>query len=566
VGVHHDAKLEPYYTIRLRDGKEKQVDGKNLTPIQELDTSIKKGSSHGESGGESRGRHSSIKQKVHSVDVSMTDQMSDSSSDCGSATGSSSSSSVNASFNTGQNAYYRSSDGHISKVKVIKVYPSSSKYKYGVDLPDGTSKDVVADQLKALIDLTSDELAILMKQKNEKPRPKEVLALPSTDDLDPGDEAKNSDSSHETEQETCDSKQLQQPEEERPVLPCSVEMVEAKTEDGGTKIVPMYAAEMELYYKNAEGLQKATILSVHLDDLLDPYYSIRLEDGREKQTDNAHLILTLEGCDAERKTEETQQESKEHTEKAVEGSRDGDCAVSDTGLENLHNTSAKESNTYSEEELALVPVDLVERSETSGSGYSGVGQDNTPQAKKQVEPPAHALALVHNFATGDEALYSSSQGEHLRATVLKLLKDKKHRPYYVVRLPDGKEKQVYDHRLSPLLIGRAESPVDPPNRCGRSRSTTRRRARSEAPTRRTHSRGSESSDLQKRRGSFSSDEKKKSVRRSNSLLRRSASREHRSQSREPRSQSRGPIKSRSRANEDSSDSRLHMKSLRKSIR
>ena len=27
VGVHHDAKLVPYYTIQLRDGKEKQTDG-----------------------------------------------------------------------------------------------------------------------------------------------------------------------------------------------------------------------------------------------------------------------------------------------------------------------------------------------------------------------------------------------------------------------------------------------------------------------------------------------------------------------------------------------------------
>ena len=34
-GIHHDSKLEPYYTIQLRDGKEKQTDGKHLTPIQE---------------------------------------------------------------------------------------------------------------------------------------------------------------------------------------------------------------------------------------------------------------------------------------------------------------------------------------------------------------------------------------------------------------------------------------------------------------------------------------------------------------------------------------------------
>jgi len=155
VGVHHDAKLEPYYTIRLKDGKEKQVDGKQLTPIQELDNSIQKDSSHGEksdgikkvsSHGEIGGgvsRRESTSGKVHAVDVSVTDQMSDSSSEGGSAAGSlSPSSDLEGSFATGQFAYYLSSDGHITKVKIMKVYPSSSKYQYGVDLPDGTSKDV----------------------------------------------------------------------------------------------------------------------------------------------------------------------------------------------------------------------------------------------------------------------------------------------------------------------------------------------------------------------------------------------------------------------------------------
>ena len=33
VGIHHDSNLKPYYTIKLRDGKEKQTDGMHLTPI-----------------------------------------------------------------------------------------------------------------------------------------------------------------------------------------------------------------------------------------------------------------------------------------------------------------------------------------------------------------------------------------------------------------------------------------------------------------------------------------------------------------------------------------------------
>lgn len=559
VGVHHDAKLEPYYTIRMRDGKEKQADGKHLTPIQEIDSSIKKGSSHGEQNGEERGemksierrestksserRESTTKSKVSSVDVSVTDQMSDSSSDGGSAAGSfdgSSASSIDASFSTGQNAYYRSSEGHISKVKVVKVYPSSSKCKYGIDLPDGTSKDVEAHEIKALMDLTSDELAILMKEKNEKPRSKEILALPSIEDVDPGYEPcseKCEDSSEETEQS---HQQQQKPETEPLALPCSVQMVEAKTEEGGTKTVPKYAVGTELYYKNAQGVQKATILGSHLDDLLDPYYSIRLECGKEKQTDNAHLMVTWEGSDDEKKAQEEQD-----TEAVVEETTDGEGPISETGVENGIDSSAKEEDAHATEEFALVPVDLSKNTDTS--------------EEKHAEPPAHALALAHNFAVGDDVLYNSSQGEHFQVTIAKLLRDKKHRPYYVVRLRDGKEKQVYGHRLSPLRGRDDLSSADKSKRSGRSRSTTRRRARSEAPKRSMKrsdsidSRGGTSSHAkQQRRGSVSSDEKGKSVTRSKSLSRTSA-----------RSRSQNPNRSRSRVNEDL---KLRKQGLRKSVR
>lgn len=565
-GVHHDAKLEPYYTIKLRDGKEKQVDGKHLTPIQDVDKSIKKDSKHieksdvikkGSSHGE-RGGGVSRKESV-SKELSVTDQTSDSSSEEGSAAGCSDenvSSNLDGSFATGQSAYYHSSEGPITKVKVVKVYPpsSSSKHKYGIHLPDGTSKDVSADQLKALMDLSSDELAVLMKEKNEKPSSnKEMLALPSTEDVDPGYEAETSDTSQETtEQESSDSKQ-----QEPLALPSSVEMVEAKTEDGGTKMVPKYAAETELYYKNAEGIQKAKILESHLDDLLDPYYSIRLEDGREKQTDNAHLMMTLpEGVVVVEKKEEQHEEMKVETEVVMdesEESKERESPTSDMLVENADDTLAKQETVV---ELSLVPVDLPNKSQTLASaGTNDVGQETTPKVKKQVDPAANALVLVHNFSVGEVVLYSSSQGEHHRATVVKLLKDKKHRPYYVVRLPEGKEKQVYDHRLSPLRIGRTDSSIERPTRSGRSRSTTRRRSRSEVPSaiktlNRSDSKGSNNGtpNMRYRRVSTSSDEKRKSISRSKSLSRRSASR--------------GP-RSRSRA---TSRSRDQMKSLRKSIR
>ena len=68
-----------------------------------------------------------------------------------------------------------------------------------------------------------------------------------------------------------------------------------------------------------------------------------------------------------------------------------------------------------------------------------------------LDPTAATLVQPAKFATGDSVLYNSSQGEHLRAVVVRLHRDKKNRPYYVVRLPKGKEKQVYGHRLRPYV-------------------------------------------------------------------------------------------------------------------
>eukprot|EP00574_Skeletonema_japonicum_P009140 CAMPEP_0201717846 /NCGR_PEP_ID=MMETSP0593-20130828/3525_1 /ASSEMBLY_ACC=CAM_ASM_000672 /TAXON_ID=267983 /ORGANISM="Skeletonema japonicum, Strain CCMP2506" /LENGTH=663 /DNA_ID=CAMNT_0048208019 /DNA_START=209 /DNA_END=2200 /DNA_ORIENTATION=+ len=569
VGVHHDAKLEPYYTIRLRDGKEKQVGGKHLTPVQDVDKSIKKDSKQGEKSdrikkGSSHGESVAAESKKGSAG---TEQTFDSTSDEGSAAGSSDdniSSDLDEQFATGQSAYYCSSDGHVSKVKVIKVYPSSSssKHKYSVHLPDGNSKDIDADQLKALMDLTTEELAVLMKEKNEKPSSnKEMPALASTEDVDPGYEAEKSESSQGTaEQKSSENNQ------EPLALPCSFEMVEAKTEEGGTKMVPRYAARTKLYYKNADGIQMATILESHLDDLFDPYYTIRLEDGREKQTDNAHLLMTLpEGEGVEVKKEEQLEEMKQKTDvdmEESEESKERESPTSETVVEkNSLDTPAKQETVAQQ---SLAPVKERNKIETPvNSGTSDVGQEATPTTKGQrkADPAASALTLVHNFSLHEAVLYSSSQGEHYRATVVKLLKDKKHRPYYVVRLPDGKEKQVYDHRLSPLRVGRTDSSVEETKRSGRSRSATRRRSISETPlSKKTLSRADSiesqaTSNTQNRRAT-TSDDKRKSFSRSQSLSRRSVTRT-------PRSQSRATSRSRGQAANE--DARLSMRSLRKSI-
>jgi sRNA-binding protein len=62
-----------------------------------------------------------------------------------------------------------------------------------------------------------------------------------------------------------------------------VEIIEVKTEDGGTRRVPKLRKGLSVSYKSADGVMDALILDVHLDDLLEPYYTIKLPDGREKQ-------------------------------------------------------------------------------------------------------------------------------------------------------------------------------------------------------------------------------------------------------------------------------------------
>ena len=62
-----------------------------------------------------------------------------------------------------------------------------------------------------------------------------------------------------------------------------VEMIEVKTEDGGTRRLPKLSKGLSVSYKSADGVMDALILDVHLDDLLEPYYTIKLPDGREKQ-------------------------------------------------------------------------------------------------------------------------------------------------------------------------------------------------------------------------------------------------------------------------------------------
>ncbi len=58
--------------------------------------------------------------------------------------------------------------------------------------------------------------------------------------------------------------------------------------------MPLYEAGIYVYYRNDNEIQECKILNVHYNDLLEPYYTVRLLDGKEKQTENTHIMLRLQ--------------------------------------------------------------------------------------------------------------------------------------------------------------------------------------------------------------------------------------------------------------------------------
>jgi hypothetical protein len=490
--VHHDAKLEPYYTIQFRDGKEKQMDGKRLTPIEEKREGTVNRRSSVESTSQKKGSYGSSSEQP-------TDQCSSSSSEVDQDE-------EEDRFHKGQDAYYRSSSGEGGVTK-IKIVEKISRSRYSIAFGDGTTRQVEGEKLAGLIDLTSKELASLMKEKNERhastPNLRSSVQSKDSATLDQGYEPEAEPSSSEN---SYEDNIHNSPAGEKKMLslPCAVQMVEAKTEDGGTRMVPLYKAEMDVYYRGPQGVTVAHIVKTHLDDLLEPYYTIRLEDGREKQTDNAHISLEKPEEEPEDEAEEEPveedvdaddwyQEWKESQIKQDQELRDEIKQYEE------ENTSSSAADSSTQEEPPKTPSlekspPEAEHSEHStkegqsepelemGKNHSHHGSERseprtaspveTPQVKKQDPDDSNsALVQASQFHVGDSVLYNSSKGDHMRATILKVRKDDKHRPYFVVKLSSGDEKKVYGHRLTPV---RRDPERDSSRTRSRSRSVARR--------------------------------------------------------------------------------------------
>lgn len=79
---------------------------------------------------------------------------------------------------------------------------------------------------------------------------------------------------------------------------CGKSKSDGSQNDADNKSDPSLTKGQTVFYKSAQGIaEEALILEVHVDDLLVPYYTIRLlSGGREKQTDGAHLSTLSELC------------------------------------------------------------------------------------------------------------------------------------------------------------------------------------------------------------------------------------------------------------------------------
>jgi len=539
VGIHHDAKLEPYYTIKLKDGKEKQTDGKHLTPIGG-GRSGDGGSgiySHSASGSESRKQQRLVAAAEPDV---MTDHMTESSSEAGEiiikeandvpnavredvsqrtigsggagvreecSEAPSSEDDDSKKFDVDQDAFYRSPDGSILKIRILSYGEDPNQpRRYAISLPDGSRMDnIKSSRIATLMDLTRKELSMLMKERNKRQNNERSAQSLSH---------KHADSAS-AEMALVDTASKEEEILALPPLKTVIKMVEAKTAEGGTKMVPMYEVGMHVRYKNAAGIQPAKILGAHLDDLMEPYYSIRFEDGREKQTDNAHIMMEAggekeknegqkeEGGGNEEEEEKSKEEASEEVlsqaEKAIHRKQEKEV------VDNQHEGKKKRRGSFSVKQQPSLdqvqnlqhlsdpaPERKVKRS--NSTDFSQRTQDaSSASTTKNRNPTTVASASVAStlnpttpatskIVMGDEVLYNSSQGELLRATVVSSHRDRKNRPYYVVRLKNRKEKQVYGHRLQPYVR---------PDRDGS------RRARS-------HSRGAGSRGQSKSRGRSSS--------------------------------------------------------------
>jgi hypothetical protein len=58
--------------------------------------------------------------------------------------------------------------------------------------------------------------------------------------------------------------------------------------------MPLYEAGMDVNYRNDNSIQECKILTVYHDNPLELYYTVRLQDGKEKKTYDTNITLRVQ--------------------------------------------------------------------------------------------------------------------------------------------------------------------------------------------------------------------------------------------------------------------------------
>lgn len=72
----------------------------------------------------------------------------------------------------------------------------------------------------------------------------------------------------------------------------------SETHVAGNKAPSKFRVGQKVEYRDSQNnISTVEIISVHLDDHLEPFYTIKMPDGREKQTDDKHLCVSKNGVE-----------------------------------------------------------------------------------------------------------------------------------------------------------------------------------------------------------------------------------------------------------------------------
>ena len=290
-------------------------------------------------------------------------------------------------FREGQDAYYRSSDGSVSKVRITSMgIDPDSPVRYTVSFQDGTSKENVHTcNLVTLMDLTSKDLCNLGRAKSQQrssslstKAASNVKKVPLNDIL------------HDHMEKGCTATKR------------------ASTSSSSTCSSTLSG--------NGSKVQSSYIVHDHIEKGC----SSRATYTKKASLCSSNCSSTLSGAT---------------------GSISGSNVMS---VPTKTKDGGRSTIKYKKETLSKLEAKL------SGANKKRPKR-RPSKSKESTSPVEEPKDISDKFVVGDEVLYTSSQSDHsVKAVVIRLKRDTEGRRFYMLRLPQGEEKPVYGHRLKSL--------------------------------------------------------------------------------------------------------------------